>query len=354
MKKIILSLVMVFVLIAAAGCSFESGDTVKFTSLPQPVYTQGYNEDTFKKEVKVSLNGYETSLANAEGVLISGLDLDTVGTHTLVVVYNSVSITFEYQVVATIETVKAANEEQLRTALTNKAAVIELTANITSNARFVINSATTIYGNGYSITVTESGDDSRAINIDNVDNTNVSLYDLNIAHDDKVGGYTRGISVANCDYLVLTIDNCSIFNERYYAINITDSNKNVTLNMKNGSTAGGYCAINCWGENNVINVLDSTLLGENVHRYHESNSFATIVANTDSHTFNFKNVTVKASSLQGNIEWLVQFSLSRDAKGNVLNFDNCTFEYAEVGGVQCPFANRLNNNEIYINGELLK
>ena len=195
-----------------------------------------------------------------------------------------------------------------------------------------------IYGSGHSITVTESGSDSRAINIDNVDNANVSLYDLSIAHDDKVGGYTRGISVANCDYLVLTIDNCSIFNERYYAINITDSNTNVTLNMKNGSTAGGYCAINCWGVSNVINVMDSTLLGENIHGYHESNSFATIVANTDSHKLNFKNVTVRASSLKGNTQWLVQFSNSRNAKGNVLNFDNCTFEYAEVAGEKCPFS----------------
>lgn len=352
MKKIILSLVMVFVLIAAAGCSLKSGDTIKFTSLPQPVYTQGYDETAFKEEVKVSLNGYETSLANAEGVIISGLDFNTVGTHTLVVVYNSVSITFDYEVVATINPVKVADEQQLRDALSAGAAVIELTDHITSDARFVITATTTIYGNGHSLTVTESGADSRAIYINNVDYSSVSFYDLSIAHDDNVGGYTRGISVGECEGLVLTIDNCSIYNERYYAINITNSNKNVTLNIKNGSTAGGYCAINCWGENNVINVIDSTLLGENVHIYNASNSFATIVANTDSHRFNFKNVTVKASSLKGNTENLVQFSTA--AKGNVLNFDNCTFEYAEVGGEKCPFANRLNDNEIYINGELLK
>ena len=354
MKKIILSLVMALVLIVATSCSLQSGDTIKFTSLPQPVYTQGYSEEAFKKEVKVSINGYETSLDSAEGVVIAGLDFQTVGSHTLVVVYNSASLTFDYEVVASLTTTKVANETELREALADEnVSVIELTDDITSDARFVINKATTIYGNGHTILVTESGSDSRAINIDNVDNTNVSFYDLNVAHDDKVGGYTRGISLANCESLILTIDNCSIFNERYYAINITGSNENVTLNMKNGSTAGGYCAINCWGANNVINVMDSTLLGENVHGYAADNSFATIVANTDSHKFNFKNVTVKASSLKGNTQWLVQFTYS-DTTNNVLNFNDCTFEYAEVAGVKCPFANRLNDNEIYINGELLK
>ena len=352
MKKLILSLVMVFVLIAAAGCSLKSGDTIKFTSLPQPVYTQGYEVEQFKNEVKVSVNGVDFSLNNApEGVIISGLDFNNVGSHTLVVVYNSVSVTFDYEVVAVAETVKVATAGELEDALKAKAAVIELTADITSNERFVIDYSVTIYGNGNSIVVTESEDYSRAIYIYNVDNTNVSLYDLRIAHDDEVGKETRGISLADCENLVLTIDNCSIYNERYYALNLAGSNINVTVNMKNGSTAGGYCAINVWGETNVINVMDSTLLGENVHTYHDSNAFATIVANSDNHVFNFKNVTVKASSLKGNTETLVQIT----ANNNVFNFDGCTFEYAEVGGVQCPFAyNSGSGNEIYINGELNK
>lgn len=353
MKKIILSLVMALVLIVATSCSLQSGDTIKFTSLPQPVYTQGYSEEAFKKEVKVSINGYETSLDSAEGVVIAGLDFQTVGSHTLVVVYNSASLTFDYEVVASLTTTKVADETQLREALDNEnVSVIELTEDITSNQRFVINKATTIYGNGYTIKVTETGADSRAITIDNVDYNSVAFYDLNIVHVDNVGGETRGVTLAKCEYLVLTIDNCSIFNERYYAINITPSNSNVTVNMKNGSTAGGYCAINNHGESCVFNVMDSTLLGQNIHGYGESNSFATIVAYSNSSTFNFKNVNVKASSLQGNIEWLVQ--LSNVAQGNVLNFDNCTFEYAVVNGEECPFANRLNDNEIYINGELLK
>ncbi|MBQ4571252.1 MAG: hypothetical protein IJB21_06135, partial [Bacilli bacterium] len=266
-------------------------------------------------------------------------------------VYNSVSVTFDYEVVAVAETVKVATAGELEDALKAKAAVIELTADITSNERFVIDYSVTIYGNGNSIVVTESEDYSRAIYIYNVDNTNVSLYDLRIAHDDEVGKETRGISLADCENLVLTIDNCSIYNERYYALNLAGSNINVTVNMKNGSTAGGYCAINVWGETNVINVMDSTLLGENVHTYHDSNAFATIVANSDNHVFNFKNVTVKASSLKGNTETLVQIT----ANNNVFNFDGCTFEYAEVGGVQCPFAyNSGSGNEIYINGELNK
>lgn len=341
MKKIILSLVMVFVLIAAAGCSLKSGDTIKFTSLPQPVYTQGYEVGKFKDEVKVSVNGVDFSLNNApEGVIISGLDFNNVGSHTLVVVYNSVSVTFDYEVVAAANTTKVAIAGELEEALKAKAAVIELTDDITSDEKFEITYPVVIYGNGNKISV--DGTVDRAVNIYNVDNAKVAFYDLNVELLSS-STFTRGVNIAECQGLELTLDNCSVYNKAYYAINITGSNDSIVVNVKNGSTAGGYCAINWWASNSELNVMDSALNGDNIHAYGPSNAFGVVVISSDDDTngknnvLNLTNVTLTATSKHGNNEYIgiIQNFGDGKANDNVINFNKCTFNLAVINGVYC-------------------
>lgn len=339
MKKIILSLVMALVLIVATSCSLQSGDTIKFTSLPQPVYTQGYSEEAFKKEVKVSINGYETSLDSAEGVVIAGLDFQTVGSHTLVVVYNSASLTFDYEVVASLTTTKVADETQLREAIVAQVSVIELTANIESNDKFEFTYPVTIYGNGHKISVKGSVD--RCVNVNGVNNAKVAFYDLNVELESTASN-SRGINLAKCVNVELIIDNCSVYNKNYYAINITGSNDNIVVNVKNGSTAGGYCAINWWASNSELNVFDSELKGENIHRLAKGNDFAVVVISSDSATngknniLNLSNVTLTATSEKGNNEYIAVIQdFGNKADNNVINFNKCTFNQAVINNELC-------------------
>lgn len=345
MKKIILSLVMVFVLIAAAGCSLKSGDTIKFTSLPQPVYTQGYSVDAFKNEVKVSVNGYETSLANAQGIIVSGLDFETVGTHTLVVVYNSVSLTFDYQVVAAANTTKVATASELEAALKNKKPVIELTADITSAAQFKVLGSVSIYGNGYSIYV---NNDSRVLHVENLTDATVSLYDLGLICTGQ-----RSFNIISCTNVKVIIDNCKLQAESY-CIKLCGGNEKLNVNIKNGSVATGWAAIESYANNSVINVENVTLKGINKHSG-DTNNFATIVIDGNGYwgsaegemgcnsTYTFNNVTIEAEALGEASQSAI--SIQYKASLNKVHFNNCNININQQFATEAG-----SGNQVFVDG----
>lgn len=365
MKKIIFSLFMLAALVGLASCTLESGSQISFTSLPQPVYNAGHTVSDFKNDIKISINGQTAvSLQQAEnlypGVVISGIELDEPGTYTLVVVYNSTCLTYKYQVVS-VEATSVSTLDEFKTAIANEQVnSIKLEADITSDKRFTLTHPVTIYGNGHTIKVNTTTDD-RAIDINGQKSGTFAFYDLNVVCD-STQGYARGISLFNNSNIKVIIDNTSIYCDTYYALNVASKNSNIEVVMKNGSTAGGYCAINWWASDSILKVYDTELKGENIHSKDESNNFGVVVINSqDSDTgqnneFIFENTKLTATTLNGNSEYILILQ-NAQAGGNVsenkVEFNNCIFTYATFEGVVSEFC--LNHapelNEIFVDGD---
>lgn len=334
MKKIILSLVMALVLIVATSCSLQSGDTIKFTSLPQPVYTQGYSEEAFKKEVKVSINGYETSLESAEGVVIAGLDFQTVGSHTLVVVYNSASLTFDYEVVASLTTTKVSDEGELFNALKDGVAAIELTKDIevTEHILYILKPVI-IYGNGFTVSspnktrIFQSYRDLEGWNIP--EKSTIAFYDLTIDAQfiPSNGKDVRAVCLKNIKDCTVIFDNCNL-SSIGYTLNVRDDCANTEIYIKNGSSASGWAAINCLSENCEITVMDSNLYSYNTLD-DPSNSFATIVLYGPNSTINVTNSIISAEQKGAAIQNIAGIWEYEDAGitpiNSTINFTNCKF-----------------------------
>lgn len=364
MKKLYLGIIMLVAALGLVSCNLQAGDKISFTSLPQPVYTAGHDEAAFKASIKISVNGgAEMSLAQAEGlsnVVISGIELDEPGEHVLVVVYNNVSLTYKYQVVAT-EGTEVSTAAELKEALAAKAAIIEIKADIADTTRFEVIAPVTIYGNGHSVKVSGS-QDSRAFNIQEQTAGTFAFYDLEVICESTQSG-TRGISLYDNQNIKLVLDNVSIFNERYYALNIAGLNDNIEVVMKNGSTAGGYCAINWWASNSTLKVYDSELHGDNIHAYGNSNDFGVVVLNAQegndgsNNTCTFENVTLTATTTHGNTEYCVILQDFSDGgklmANNEVSFNNCTFNQAEYEGELSPLYGFWveSSNTVYVDGE---
>ncbi|MBQ4571253.1 MAG: hypothetical protein IJB21_06140, partial [Bacilli bacterium] len=238
-------------------------------------------------------------------------------------VYNSVSVTFDYEVVAVAETVKVATAGELEDALKAKAAVIELTADITSANQFKVLGSVSIYGNGYSIYV---NNDSRVLQVENITDASVSLYDLGLICTGQ-----RSFNIISCTNVKVIIDNCKLQAESY-CIKLCGGNEKLNVNIKNGSVATGWAAIESYANNSVINVENVTLKGVNKHSG-DSNNFATIVIDGNGYwgseegemgknsTYTFNNVTVEAESLGEASQNAI--SIQYMASLNKVYFNNC-------------------------------
>lgn len=103
MKKLALLITIFIFSFAVAGCFTES-TTIKFVKAPNSLYRVGYDINEIKNTVTISIDGVVKTLAEAErdfgsDISVTGLNLSSVGTRTLVVKYLSATIYFEYKVV---------------------------------------------------------------------------------------------------------------------------------------------------------------------------------------------------------------------------------------------------------------
>lgn len=360
MKKIVLSLAMLLAIIGLASCSLTPQTTIEFSSLPETVYEAGEYTDAqveaFLEKVSVTVTGVPEPVKLTNDILtVSGFDkatLKTPGSYTLVVLYGSASVVFNYTVVAKVAPQKVDTAEELQAALDN-GGIIEIEADILDSAvRFVITKSVAIYGNGHTISVKSGA--TRVFDINGNSNINVQIYSLNMVSNGE-----RCISLYNTTDVELTVNECQL-SATHYPINLASGN-NGTIVTVNSSKVTGYCAFNIWSNGATINVNDSELVGENKTT---NENFGTIVLNGgawdvdnlglkpgdtgQNNTLNFKNTKIVAKAELGGTEILL---LVRDASaGNVITMEGCELVHAE-GNLYYPDQFNPAANQVYIDGE---
>lgn len=217
------------------------------------------------------------------------------------------------------------NETELTAALADTTVdTIYLANDIGLTAPIEVKRSVTIIGADEGSKLTISGSNDRVVNI----NDNTAAVTLTMKNVDVVGPtsgtYTRGISAYNNSGAIkIILDNCSV-SCNYYALNIAGGNKNVEVEVKNGTYSAGWCAFQTWSPNTKAIFEDCTLIGNNDKAYNAEgwNDFATIVINVDTTNseLSFKNCRIEANQTTGNDQDL--FSLR--ATGAKVTLDNCT------------------------------
>jgi len=213
------------------------------------------------------------------------------------------------------------NWDQLETAINNsEISAIKFVNNIVYESDtegeygLQITRSMEIDGNGYTLSrMTKSGDDWRFVNISGIENGTVTIKGLTI--DFAGGNYSRSINVSYSQNITLNIFNTKVSNGTHYPVNITPSCTNVNLiinetelNSEDGDIKG-YCALNIWGTGHTITITNSTLVGNNIHPYHEDNSFSTITINSNSSAdITIIDSTIKTLSVNDNEQRAVYFS----------------------------------------------
>lgn len=361
MKKILLSLTMVLAIVALASCSLTPQTTIEFSSLPETVYEAGEYTDAdveaFLEKVSVKVTGIQDPIKLTSDILtVSGFDratLKTPGSYTLVVLFNSASVVFNYTVVAKETPQPVKNAEEFQAAL-NNGGIIELTANIETAKRFKITKSVVVYGNGYKVLSTEPDveqNNGRAFDMDSVSNVKVSLNNLNV---EATG--LRGFSAYNCKNLEITLNNCTV-KAANYAFNLASYNDGLIVNI-NETILEAYGAINIWSNNAEINVYKSVLKSEG----HAGEEFGNIVLNGGARdvdkvglkagdTGQNNTINVVETEIIVNYEFGTPYVvLVQDfCSGNVINFEECSFTYKE-GCFYLPDSYLPAANEVNVDG----
>ena len=169
-----------------------------------------------------------------------------------------------------------------------------------------------IDGNGNTLSSTTG---TRIIDIDEADGSSVTLNDVKVDAANK----ERAISIWGSDDVEVNVNGSEVEAIKY-AINIAGSNDNVELNIDN-STVTGWCAFQSWSPNSVINVNNSTLIGNNQWSG-TSNAFGTIVINEGAtgNVITIRNSRIEANQYGDQKQWFVLF---KDAATVI--FEDCTF-----------------------------
>jgi len=113
-KKLSVLLVTVFAVTSLVGClgGIDDVNTLEFGTPPQATYYQVSQEklqdaiNELYDEIIIKIDGNPFTLGAAvqfKDVEVSGLDLNTVGTHTLIIKYKNVTLTYVYRVVSSTE-----------------------------------------------------------------------------------------------------------------------------------------------------------------------------------------------------------------------------------------------------------
>jgi len=139
----------------------------------------------------------------------------------------------------------------------------------------------------------------------------VTLKNLHITNATDSGNVNRAVSVMFTDNVDLNIIGCK-FNTKTYAVNVTGQCGSIDV-VIDDSEISGYCAIQTWAEYADINVTNSTLVGNNIQQYHETNSFSTIMINRDSSAdITIIDSDIKTLSVNGNEQRAVYFNTGSD------------------------------------------
>ena len=144
--------------------------------------------------------------------------------------------------------------------------------------------------------------------------------------------YAAGFKISNGDYTgkTITLDNCTIkmINPDWaYAINMPASVKNLNLNI-NKCTLEGAIALQCWGDNNVINVTESNLICN-----YTTNALYTsyCVALQGDGSYNSENNKLNISDSHLSYSGIdnfnsVIYSVYDAGLNNTISVSNCTYE----------------------------
>lgn len=104
--KIVALFAIVINVLLLSACMLTENTQLQFSELPKAEYVvNDMQEDVFLESVKVKVDGKEHSLAEMKklGAVVTGVNLNTVGTYTLMVNYQGATIIFEYKVVSADE-----------------------------------------------------------------------------------------------------------------------------------------------------------------------------------------------------------------------------------------------------------
>ena len=150
--------------------------------------------------------------------------------------------------------------------------------------------------------------------------------------------YAAGFKISNGDYAgkTITLDNCTIkmINPDWaYAINMPASVKNLNLEI-NKCTLEGAIALQCWGDNNVINVTESNLIcNYTTSEYYTSYCVALQGDGSYNSENNELNISDSHLSYSGIDNFTSNIYSVYDAgTNNTISVSNCTYD-GVVNGV---------------------
>ena len=221
-----------------------------------------------------------------------------------------------------------ADKDLFLTALKAGVPTIELTADIEDfTAVIELDRDLTIVGNGHSIK-------NSANRVMRVTKPNLTLTFENV----KLVSTCTATSDVRClsfddisSGSKVLIDGCEL-SASFYCINFITGSEGHKITLRNATVASGWAAINCYANNSVFNIENSTLRGLNDKGASAWNDFATIVfdgnglwdaknigVNGSGNTVNITKSTIYASSESSNNQaWL---SVQYGAKSDVIKVD---------------------------------
>lgn len=207
-------------------------------------------------------------------------------------------------------------------------AVVSFANNATEGVSFD-NKTIDIIGNGN--TISAPAGSTRAINIDGVENLKLNLVNVEIDSTGK----ERGVSAYNSPGVEINVVQGQVI-ANMYAINVASNCPGAVVNIKDATVSTGWCAVQTWSANTIINVEDSTLIGTNDVPYNADgwNNFSTIVVNVSAvdTVLNIKNSKVIATEVGQTVGEEIKYNSQ-----TFLGFRSSSAEFNLAGTVEFEF-----------------
>ena len=143
----------------------------------------------------------------------------------------------------------------------------------------------------------------------------------------------RAVNILGAEGVTLLIKDSALYGN-YYPLNVYPNgaagvdNENITVT---NSVISGPCALNLWGTNGVVKVVDSTLSATNTWAHSsgaDGNDFGVIVLEgltstpgANGYNIEIKGSTIEAAQTTGNMEHIVLFN--PNSQGNTVKLDGC-------------------------------
>ena len=143
----------------------------------------------------------------------------------------------------------------------------------------------------------------------------------------------RAVNILGAEGVTLLIKDSALYGN-YYPLNVYPNgaagvdNENITVT---NSVIAGPCALNLWGTNGVVTVVDSTLSATNTWAHSsgaDGNDFGVIVLEgltgtpgANGYNIEIKGSTIEAAQTTGNMEHIVLFN--PNSQGNTVKLDDC-------------------------------